>query len=626
MDYQGNENPNSQDATIDWSFGQDAYHEPDRIQPNAYAKGVNIKCDRGIVSPRYGNQKVKLTFDDDTLSRITGLQVSVENVFLSGKFQSWIPYTVFPEHYFIVVVNGFVYRLNTRTKHVTLLSKTQTVNAFSSRINWSFAGDYIVLFDYPNFPLIIQDELVFRADPNNIIFGIVEPQIPLAATVGTYNQNRLAVANNGNEWTAGDPTGNLATPQAPITFTEIQPGQAYPGQVFQLGTSITGEPITAMGFLQSVDQNTQVGPLFVATENSVYYYRTDLPRVNWADPNGTLQFGSLLLFNAGIVGPRAQVNVNSDLMFESAEGKIHAVSTARNDAKTWGNVPISREVENWLTFSDDSLKQYSFLQYLDNRVFISANPFRVNATTLEGDPIFDYAFGGTVVLNLNSMATLHEEKTPSWDGLWTAPYYPMDMGISNKKAYVIGKDEQGFNSVWLMEPQLTYDLIDGNEVYIDSIVETREYYSESRFLDKVLQAATLALTDVQGKFSLSIERRPSQVNNFYPWTDWQYDAPVASKYSSDYKKGLVGHNFKNLIFGAPEEECEDNQFLNTFRKLQIRLRLSGKNWNLTDFKLDAISKPQDARNNACTQEETVTIPFRCNNYWKIKGVDLCKCL
>lgn len=619
---QGNETPPVDDYTLDFSYGQDAYNNPDRIDERAFSKGVNIKTDKGIVSSRPCFEELDLTYKDETFTVRGNIPKSTRIIFEDGRFQSFIPYFIDPEYYFIVVIAGLIYVFNTRTRTINLLSSTITVNQYSSRINWSLAGRYVVLFDYPNYPVILDGLNVFRANPLNMVNGQIQPQVPIS-TIGAYNQNRLAVANAGSEFILGDPTGNLLTPEAPITFWEVLgPGATYPGQSFSLGTNLTRQPITAMGFLQSIDQNTGLGPLFVATEDSIYYYRTDTPRTDWTSE----VFGSLLLFNAGIVGPRAFVNVNSDIIFLSNEGHVRALSTSRNDTKTWGNVPISREVENWLKYWDKDLAQFAFMQYFNNRVYISANPYRVQVSTRDGDPITDYTNGGMVMMNFRSTATLHMEGTPVWDGLWTGAGRPMDMATSNGTAYVISKNREGKNSIWKVRPELSYDIVKGKERLIPCIMETREYFKDSRFTNKYEQSITMPVQNVAGDLTLEIERRPSQTNIFKLWKRWTYKAPFSQCFGVKSPLGLAYHRFRDLVFGAPgQPECTEDgdSIYNVFRKLQLRIRIKARYWQIEEIKIRGIASPNDDLDNTCEQETVTAIPVQCDNYWDIEEIDLC---
>lgn len=617
-----------EDYTVDFSLGQDAYNWPDRIAKNAYAKGVNVKSDRGILSPRAAFERQESIFDDDEFfPTATGRQISTQQIFRSCRFQAFVPYFQGDDYVFLIVVAGLIYRWDPKTGKIVLLSSTLTLNQYSMRVNWSLAGRYIVFFDWPNYPLIVEKTTVFRANPNNIINGVLQPQVPIS-TIGAFNQDRLAVANAGNEFTLGDPVGNKLTPEAPITFTEVLSNVAtYPGQSFSLGTSNTNQPITAMGFIQTIDSNTGLGPMFVATEKAVYDYHTDVPRMNWDDQTGSFVFGSLFLYNAGIVGPRAFVNVNADLIFLSGDGNVHAFSSSRNDIKKWGNAPVSREVKNWMKYWDKSLAQYAFLQYSDNRIYVAANPYRVPVSTrdLNGVYVNDIVHGGMVTINLNGLSTLQTPDTPPiWDGLWTG-IRPMDMGLSSKDAYVIGKNSLNENHIWKVRNDISYDLIKGKERYINSQFETREYFGDSRFVNKYEQSITMPIQNVEGQLNVEISRKPSQASGFKLWKVWSFFAPITQCLGVKYFNGLAAHRFKELVFGAPasstDEECnEGGIFYRNFRKLQLRVKLSARNWQIEEIKVKAILNPNEDLDNTCEQdpEDVTEIPLQCDDYWSIK--------
>lgn len=619
------------DGTASFIGGQDAYHVPDRIRPDAYAKGINVTTRRGVLGPRSGWFACDLDYADTLIETRYHYSRPIESVFESGKFQAFIPYVNLPGYYIIVVICGRIFRVNVDTRKTILLSDTIKVNQYAPRINWSYAGRYIVLFDFPDYPVIIDDTEVRRADPNNLFNGNLQPEVPVSV-LGTYNQNRLFVANEGNEFTAGDPVGSLATPDAPITFTEsLTPAAPFNGQAFSLGTQYANEPITAMGFLQTIDTSTGVGPLFVATENAVYSYRTDIPRADWE----STQFGSLLLFNAGIAGPRAVVNVNSDLMFLSGEGKIHALSSARNDTRKWGNVSISREVENWLVYNDPSLRKYACLGYFDNRIFITANPHRVQALDVDGRPVSDYAHGGFVVLALDNVASLTQDQTPVWDGLWTG-VRPMDIAVLGDRCFVISKDPMSRNKIYELKRDSHFDFVNGREKYIQSTVYTREYDFSYRDQGgtistgqdvKYLHTLNLTVKDLQGKARIEIEQRPSHVNNFYPWRDWNHTAPFCEKGRPQFFNGFSEHNIRDVIFGAPSGfSCDpvNEAAINSFKKLQLRLKISARKWRLDDISMKAVLQPSNATDTGCGERPAIAVEKQCNSDWVNPVEDVCE--
>lgn len=608
------------DYTTNFYLGQDAYNEPDRIAPEAYAKGINVKTQKSVLSPRWGWALQDLEFQNIFFRNNAGIKRTLKNLFETGRFQALIPCYVPESYYVLMVIGGFIFRKNILTNQVTLLSDTIKPNANTPRLNWTVADKYIVIFDYPNYPIIIDDTNVFRSDPNFTVAGFPQPQIPVSV-LGTYNQSRLEIANAGNDWTAGDPVGNLATPYAPITFTEtLVPAQAFFNQFFTLNTNSNREPITAMGFIQALDESTGVGPLFIASKNSLYYARTDIPRVDWE----SVKFSALYAFNTGIVGQRAFVNLNSDLMFLAADGTLRSITTSRNDAQRWSNTSISREVENFLKYDDIDLAPFSVLGYFKNRLFVTANPYRVEALDFEGQPIFDIANGGFVTMTLDNVATFRQQAPPIWDGLWTG-IRPMDICTVNNRCFVMSKDDTQINRLYEVRPDLTYDITNRGEESIESVVYTREYDFKNSFADKYSYSMTLPFKDVQGEFDLRVEYRPSNYANFRLYQEFHHEAPTNSCKQLLSLNELAPHGFRDLTLSPQfvNSQCDpvsDSQ-LSFFREMQFKLTMRGKNWMLPQIQIKGTAIESPDRINSCGGYKSVEVITECLGDWinKLKG-------
>jgi len=195
------------DYMLDFSGGQNAALDPDNIPENTYAAGVNTSTQTGTLRPRWGFEELKLDFSNETsfIRRLTGIEISAEKVFKEGRFQALIPYSIGADYHIIAIISGYLFLIHQDTKVVEVLNKTDPININAARINWSNAGRYLVIFDYPSFPLIVEGVSTRRADP-------AKNEVPVSV-IGTYNQNRLFIGNAGNEFTAGDP---LLMPPLPL--------------------------------------------------------------------------------------------------------------------------------------------------------------------------------------------------------------------------------------------------------------------------------------------------------------------------------------------------------------------------------------------------------------------------
>lgn len=606
------------DGTIDWSLGMDSFHDPENIRPDQYYKGINVTSMGGYLSPRYGFHERPLTFENTQVKSKHIIAVrSIESIWLSGKFQAFIGYFQKPEHYIVTVISGLIYKTNIRTWKTVLMSQDIKVNQYVSRVNWSYAKDKIELFDYPDYNVIIDGDTVRRADPK-------KQETPIS-TNGAYNQNRLFITNNGAEFTAGDPVGSLAAPDAPITFKEVlTSGSPFFGQFFASATGEALYPFTAIGFIQNVDANTGIGSLFLGTENKVLYYHSEQPRDSWS---GGQPFGGVLLNNVGIVGPRSFCNVNSDLFFMAPEGHVYVLSTARNDAKKWGNLPISREVEKYIIQRDKSLFKFSVLGYFDNRVFITVNPYRVRVQDRFLRPVTDYAHAGFVVINLENMATFLTQGTPVWDGLWTG-VNPMDMCTADSRCFIMAKDG-GSNKIYELSAFESYDTIAGKRRTIESVIYTKEYNFGSPYVQKQEYSIATHFKDISGDFSFNVEKKPSQAHQFVEYADWDYNSLTEECAMPKDKilNGLSKFNPGQIVFGDAKDERACNPITKDIYKFylacQFRLRIRGLFWRLKHFKIRCTPWTAKELQDDCSVLESEQLPLQCEPDWLIPECSNC---
>lgn len=603
------------DGSNSFLGGQDASKIPDRIAKDAYWKGVNVTTANGSLSPRWGNTKRNLTFPSGGIEFSPRRITTYKTIFTTGRVQALIPHFVGTQFYLIAIINGVMFLINQDSYEVQIIEVSPRLNENLDKINWSIAAKYIVIFDFPDFPVIIDKFEARRSNPD-------DNEVPISV-LGAYNQNRLFVANAGNEFTAGDPAGSLFTPNAPITFNElVTPASNFFGQIFQLPTDF--QSITAMTFLQNVDSSTGIGQLLVSTKDTIHSFNTVVPRAEWQAG----QFGTMFTYNAGIVGSRAYTNVNSDLFFASSDGQIRTASMSRDEQKKWSKIPISREVKNWLKYWDKSLAKFCIFIYFKNKILVSCNPYRVEAKTISGAKITDYAHGGFVVLNLDNISTLGETGRPVWDGLWTG-IRPTESCINNERLFVMSKDFAGVNNLYEILPETTIDVADGNIRYVESIVYTREYDFESGFQDKTIHSADFFVENIQGDFELDVKYKPSQSEGYLDWRTFKHNAPWRDcNVPLNFTSGYAGHQFKTITIGSPNEEegCNPvNQDLyRNFRKIQLKLKITGKYWEIHEFKLKATMVKQLENQESCDLYPVVSIPKGCDTDWNIGVYESCQ--
>lgn len=605
------------DGNDNFLGGQDFSKDPDKIAPNAYSSGINVTTQDGSLSPRWGWEQQVLDFSNTGNYTLPNLTVrSYKNIFETGKFQAIIPYSVSNVFYLIYIVSGVMFLVNQETLEVTILNINDGsfLGEDADRINWTPASKYLVIYDYPARPVIVQGFLARRSNA-------ALDEVPISNN-GVYNQNRLFISNAGNEFTAGDPIG-IGFPNAPISFTEVlQPSTGFTDQSFQLSTNYNNDIITAMVFLQAVDSSTGIGPMLVSTQNGIWSYQTQLPRNQWTQG----QFGQSFVYNNGIIGPQAVVNVNSDVFYMSNDFQIRAVSMSRDEQATWSKVPISREVRNWLKAWNKDLVKVTHLSYFRNKLFVTSNPYVTDAIARDGGQIYDIAFGGFSVLETDNISNMAVRSSPVWTGLWNG-INPMQTAVNDDTFFVAAK-HNGKNILVKATLTKTIDIINGEERLVQARVYTRMYDFQSSRDDKNIRAVDMQLNKVAGALDIKIKYRSSLGLNFINYSYFSHVAPyrICDVPKGKELHGLLGHSFKTLNFGNPidtgcDEVTEDNY--TNFRKLQLKIDITGRYWELNQLTLIAMIAPQSEQINTCDEYKSIEVTQECNTDWITTENNLC---
>jgi len=618
------------DGTLDFVGGQDASKIPDSVPENAVYQAINVTNKRGCVAPRWGFEKQTLTFDKGVVTDSVRRSFDYKYYFESGKFQARVPYLIGSTRYVLIVVSGRIFLYNQHTNFISYIEITDksTLNPRASRINWALAGEHVILFDYPAYPVIIEGITARRADPT-------KQEIPVSS-IGCYNQNRLFIGNIGDEFTAGDAVGNTAAPDAPITFKELlTSGSPYYGQIFKLPTHLTADPITAMGFLQLNDTSTGIGPLLIGTDTGIYSYSTQNPRDEWTGTSGYGsggQFGSVLVQGNGIVGQRAFDNVGQDIFFMSLDGHVRTLNMSRTQQQRYARVPISREVEPWLKYFDKNLSRFNFVTAYNNKVFFSANPYRQAAIDFHsGGAISDYAFGGLVVLEFDNVVSMGEASNPTWAGLWTG-VRPMDMVVSGDDSFIIAKDG-GINSIYKVNPDLTYDTADGKIRQIRSRIYTREFNFKNPFQNKEVHSIDFNIDEIKGDFKICVDYKPSHAHGYHFWRSFTHTVPWRDCGIPDscLLNGYAHQYIREFNLGSPDvNECDaiTGEAYTLFRKILLRITITGINWELHELNVNAIPRARNLTESLCEDYEYPVIPYPedCGDDWVIPEFSTCQTL
>lgn len=255
--------------------------------------------------------------------------------------------------------------------------------------------------------------------PSGAAVSWPSPVVPGATPLGALPPGRMGVYGMGRNWIClvdgkqfiasdlvGGSSGTVANDYRDAVLQVTENQYLAGGGNFTVPGSV-GE-IQAMIFSATLDASLGQGPLQVFTNNTVFSCQTPVDRLTWQDVTNPILTESLIAF--GGEGQNCTVNVNGDIMFRSIDG-FRSLILARREFSTWGNVPISREVEPILNRDSPDLLQYGSAIVFDNRLLFTTMPV---LTANQG--IYSQ---GLIALNFDAISTLRGKAPAVYDGLWT---------------------------------------------------------------------------------------------------------------------------------------------------------------------------------------------------------------
>jgi len=541
---------------------------PDKIGNTQLAGAVNVTLVNGL--------RPRLKFHEQGLRVITTKEFKAENgkvqsyqsLLNSGKFQMSADYYTDQGVFNVVVIAGVIFKIDLDACTAEILNDT-FLNEYVNRYNWSHAGRFLVIYDDPQRPLIIDNDVVRRSVESDY-------EVPVS-NIGTYNQFRLAVANRFNNFVVGDPSAK-GFPDGPVSFTEVlTPSASRVGQFFSVGDRPFDEPITYMGNLQRVDASTEIGPLVVSVANQIWAYRTDVPANQWEELQN---FGTIIISNHGIAGARAAVNVGFDFLYTSTESDIRSLNTARQQQGSWANVSISEDIKEYIGVPERQLLNKAVAGYFKNRLLFTVQPYRIPIQDTCGNTTYDIAFKGLAVLETATQSGLAGIAPPKWAGIWTEGTLSfMEMTQIKGRFYLWCKSGIGNKLVELVDHK--FDFLNHAYRKVVSRIYSRELGAEEGSDKNVVNViAEVEDIDLQIGFEAKTYFKPGHASHF---THMQ-----TVKYSTDDKSlNQVGTSFKELNLGGAgklNKACDaaTKASYAVFKKGQLLLELTG------DWVLDSV--------------------------------------
>ena len=239
---------------------------------------------------------------------------------------------------------------------------------------------------------------------------LIYPEFP-AGRVGRYGLGRVWMSlTDAKQFIGGDevfgPSGTSANQYRDAILRTNENATIAGGGAFT--TPGPYGDIRAMVFAATLDVSLGQGPLQVLTPTGTFSCYAPTDRTTWASVTNPILTESLI--TNGAEGYYSTVIANGDVLYRAVDG-IRSLILGRRDFATWGNVPISSEMDRILALDNEQYLRYSSAVVFDNRLLMTCDP-----NSLTGKGIFH---NGIIALNFDPISSLRGKAASIYDGLWT---------------------------------------------------------------------------------------------------------------------------------------------------------------------------------------------------------------
>ena len=278
--------------------------------------------------------------------------------------------------------------------------------------------------------------------------------------------------------------------------------------------------ITGMIFMPIQDTSTGQGDLLVFCEYGTATFSVAVPRSQW---KSTQAFQRVLFQSIGATSHSSLVTTNGDVFFRAFDG-LRSYRNARAELSTYGQVPMSAEMNSVLQYDTKPLLSEVSSIVFDNRLLFTASPkvdySGISPVSPSKQPV---TFSKIVALDFTTLSTVGGKRAASYDGMWAGiDVLQLIAGIVNGKptAWALAYDYVNgrLNVLWEITEKGAFDVPLGVESQkINSILETRSFSFGTFAEQKRMIRADFWLSDVQDRVDVKVYWRPDQ----YPcWREW----------------------------------------------------------------------------------------------------------
>jgi len=256
-----------------------------------------------------------------------------------------------------------------------------------------------------------------------------------------------------------------------------------------------------------LDTSTGQGPLMVFTDTAVLSVNAPTNREAWAAVTNPIVTTSLIA-NGATSFYGTLPTVNGDIFYRALDG-MRSFFLARRERGTFGNTPISSEIENLLATDSPELLKYHSAIMFDNRLLFTgrSRPDRYGAS-----------WQGTGALDFDNMTSMLEKSAPVYDGTWTGvdPVWLFTGKYGRtQRAFIAALNSDGENELWEISKNHQFDNGSGR---IKWTMVSRAFSFDSPLEMVRLENLEMFQNTVMGRANTTVRFRPDE----YPcWSDWK---------------------------------------------------------------------------------------------------------
>jgi hypothetical protein len=472
---------------------------------------INGRFVEGAISNALGYDELNFTFIPRKRDNHLGdtpftSPIKHQTLLEQGDVQLVAPMDNIAGKFIVAVISGSLYELDVDTLEARDITP---IDAFlpesSDGYQLSFTdndggtlgvGGYLVIFNYPNKSIIINQIGARLANPGNY-------EVP-PSRMGATGGSRMAIISGDNLMYVSDPLGG-AESLAPLTFKEtLDPNSTYYDQIFTIGSALDIEYVTSVNRIpryMSASQDFLAQQLLVSTTNRKYLIGIASSRDTWEQTQFITYIGS----TDGVAGPSAATNVGDVIVYTSTGGRIKAIGQDQQ-----------RESSLSETFMDDPLGQYlclcetnfyfrdwydtldhsrSIMSFIKDRLYCTVYPIKVPAIGKYGEEISSPTFRAMAVASLDSGSKLGPSASLSWESFYDW-INPIGLVTIRDRLYIVSKNEYG---------KITYHVENRDKVDThNTVIYTRGYFANTPGQSRSILKGSLFFRRLAGTVGIKI--------------------------------------------------------------------------------------------------------------------------